>query len=140
MGEFSAVAVVYVNDSLQSRCELQGQVVSTAQGVLSVTLTNPRELAGLCCKWGDGFEMWYNDLCLKGEEAYLPDFAFPRVMYDVLRDLPQNGVCTSFEEGIATFGGKVSAGEYIATTDGKGYIQNISVKEINLTIEFSDIE
>ncbi len=137
VSEFTASAVVYVGDSLQDRSEFQARVVSSARGVLCVTLTSPRELAGLCCKWGDGFEMSYNDLCLKGEGTYLPDFSFQRVIYDVLEDLSKNPPYLSFKDGVATFEGRIPAGAYKALTDGNGYINKISVKEINLKIEFS---
>ncbi len=135
--EFSASAVVCIDDKLHSRSEFQAQVTSAAQGVLSVTLTGPSELAGLSCRWGDGFEMSYKDLCLKGEENYLPDFAFQRAIYDVLKSLPQKATCTSFADGVATFEGSIPAGEYTLTTDTEGYIQEISVEEINLEMQFS---
>ncbi|MBQ4568634.1 MAG: hypothetical protein IJA62_01035 [Ruminococcus sp.] len=134
--EFSATAAVYTDYKLQSRNEFQARVTSAAQGVLSVILTSPAELAGLSCRWGDGFEMTYNDLCLKGEEAYLPDFSFQRVIYDVLKCV-RRAECTGFAEGIATFQGRIPAGEYVAETDSAGYLKEIFVEEINLEIQFS---
>ncbi len=80
--------------------------------------------------------MVYNDLCLKGEEYYLPDFSFQRVIYDVLKCLHRNPECIGFADGLATFEGSIPAGEYVAVTDAKGYIQKISVEEINLEIQF----
>lgn len=132
--------MVYVGDSLQNRSEFQAQVVSSARGVLCVTLTSPPELSGLSCKWGEGFEMIYNGLCLKGEGAYLPDFSFQRVIYDVLEELSKNPPCLSFEDGVATFKGDIPAGTYKALTDSRGYASEISVKEINLKIELSHKE
>lgn len=135
--EFSADMVISVDDSLQSREELLAHAVSAARGVLCVTLTHPPEVSDLCYKWGDGFEMTYNGLKVLAEADYLPEFSFARVLYEVLENLRENPQCTGFEQEVATFEGRVTAGEYCAETDKAGNVQQISVGEINLTIEFS---
>lgn len=134
--EFSSQATICVKDSLSGNFQLQGKVTCTAQGVLVITVTSPEELKGLCYKWVDGFEMIYNDLHLKTESDYLPDFSFPQVLHDVMGELIKGAQCCEYDGNTAIFEGESSCGEYRVVTDKRGYIQNISVKEISLAIDF----
>ncbi len=116
---------------------LQAEITSTMQGAVAMKVTTPDELWGLTYKWTDGFEMIYEGLHTKTQKGYLPKDSFAQALYNVLCALSREEQCDSFEKGIAVFTGECASGAYKVTTDSKGYIQNISVEEINLTIDFT---
>ena len=116
---------------------LQAEITSTMQGAVAMKVTTPDELWGLTYKWTDGFEMIYEGLHTKTQKGYLPKDSFAQALYNVLCALSREEQCDSFEKGVAVFTGECASGAYKVTTDSKGYIQNISVEEINLTIDFT---
>lgn len=134
---FSAFANISIKDSLENRNEFQANISSTAAGVMTITLTSPPEVAGLCYKWEQGFEMIYKNLHLRTERGYLPRFSFAQVMYDILIDVEKNAVCEEFDGERAVFKGKRGQEDYTLVTDSKGYIQSLCVEKLKLKIEFS---
>lgn len=116
---------------------LTAEINSTMQGAVAVKVTSPDELWGLTYKWSDGFELIYDGLHCKTQKGYMPKEAFAEAVYNVLCDLSRTEGCKSFSEGLAVYEGECRSGCYKVTTDSKGYIQNISIEEINLSAEFS---
>lgn len=117
--------------------DISAEVTSTSHETAVITITSPDELWGLRYKWVDGFEMIYLGLHCKTEKGYLPADSFAEAIYNVLSSLKGEGVAVSFNGKVAVFSGECPSGKYKVTTDKKGYIQNISIEEINLHTEFT---
>lgn len=115
---------------------LQAEVNSTMQGAVTIKVTTDNELWGLTYKWSDGFELIYEGLHCKTQKGYMPEGAFAEVIYNVLCALSREKECKSFSEGVALYEGECRSGYYKVTTDSKGYIQSISVEEINFFADF----
>ncbi len=136
MCEFSANALVRVEVGSGEKQEFQAKISCGGGGVLSVTFTSPKELEGLSVRWSDGFEMSYLGLELQSEKMdFLPAESFPRVLRQVVMNLPQNGELVSFEGDVARYRLSCDNVECTVETDGNGYITQISAEEIKLAIE-----
>lgn len=114
----------------------EAEITSTMQGAVTIKTTTPDELWGLTYKWSDGFEIIYDGLHAQTQKGYLPDDAYAQAVYNVLCAMSREQECDSFSEGVAVFTGECPGGSYRAVTDAKGYIQNISIEEINLNVDF----
>lgn len=134
--DFTATVSVDGTEAFDDVFDLQAEISSTMQGAVVIKVTTPDELWGLTYKWSDGFELIYEGLHAKTQKGYLPKESFAQAVYNVLCALSREEECDSFSEGVAVFTGECASGMYRVTTDTKGYIQNISVKELNLCVDF----
>ena len=116
--------------------DIDAQVSFLSEGVGEIFVTSPDELCTLCFSWDECFDMSYQGLHCQTEKGYLPHNAFAQAVYAVINDL-EDSKCQSFSEGTATFVGVCESGEYTLITDRKGYVQNISIEEINLSADFT---
>lgn len=135
--DFEAVVKIENIESEIEDFKLEAKISVTDLEFTEITLISPKDLKGLSYVWDeDGFEMEYLDLHLKTEEDYLPPFTFSQGIYNVLTSLGENKQAQRNEEGLWVFTGESQSGEYEVLTDDKGYIKEISVKEINLIAVF----
>ncbi len=135
--DFQAKMSVDGTKAFDGLFNVEAEITSTMQGAVAMKVTTPDELWGLTYKWTDGFEMIYEGLHTKTQKGYLPKDSFTEAVYNVLCALSREEQCDSFEDGVAVFTGECPSGAYKVTTDSKGYIQNISVEEINLFANFT---
>lgn len=117
--------------------DLEAEVNSTMQGAVTIKLTSPDELWGLTYKWSDGFELIYDGLHCKTQKGYMPEEAFAEALYNVFCALSRVEQYSSFTGAVALYEGQCNSGQYKVITEKKGYIQNISIEEINLSADFT---
>ena len=134
--DFKGIITVDGTECFDALFDIEAEIHSTLQGAVTITVTTPDELWGLTYKWRDDFEMIYESLHVKTQKGYLPDDAFAQAIYNVLCDLSRQPECKDFSDGVALFEGECQSGKYTVTTDKKGYTQNISIREINLSADF----
>ena len=131
------LACIYVDCAYtKGEFPIQAQMSSSGTGTAVITITTPDELRSLTYSRMDKSELSYKGLSCITDSPRLPDDAFASAIYNVLWDLPVNSRCTSFKDKVAVFEGQCKSGKYTATTNGKGYIQNISIEELNLSVDF----
>lgn len=135
--DFKGYITVDGSKAFDSLFDIEAEIHSSLQGAVTITVTTPDELWGLTYKWRDDFEMIYESLHVKTHKGYLPDEAFAQGIYNVLCSMSRQPECKDYSEGEAVFEGECPSGRFRVITDKKGYIQNISVKEINLSVSFS---
>lgn len=134
--DFKGCITVDGTECFDSLFDIEAEIHSTLQGAVTITVTTPDELWGLTYNWRDDFEMIYESLHVKTQKGYLPNDAFAQAVYNVLCDLSRQPECKDFSAGVAVFEGECPSGKYKVVTDNKGYIQNVSIKEINLSADF----
>lgn len=134
--DFEASMYVDGTEYTEGVFSIEADITSTQMGVAVISVTTPDELRGLQYKWGEGFEIIYKGLHCQTEKGYLPKESFAEAVYGVLTSMAREYSCESFKDGVAVFRGESPSGEYTATADSDGYIQNISVEEINLSVDF----
>ncbi len=134
--DFQGKMIVDGTKAYDGLFSIEADIASTMQGAVTIQVTTPDELWGLTYKWTDGFEMIYEGLHAKTQKDYLPKDSFAQAVYNVFCALSRESTCDSFSDGVATFTGECASGKYKVTTDSKGYIQNISIEEINLSADF----
>ena len=135
--DFTASVLINYDDSMSSPKVCTGQITSTSQGMQTLRLQSDDALDNLRYKWDEKLTISYGELSLETPVDYLPSFSFAQAIYNVLFDLPRNGVFKGFSEDYALFSGATQSGEYEVKTDKEGTIQQISVKELNLTVDFT---
>ncbi len=115
---------------------LAGEISSTKEGAVFISISTPDEISGLSYSFRDEASMSFFGLEMKSSESYLPRENFALAIKNLLSDLSKNVEFKEYQEGLAVFEGTCESGKYSAFTDTKGYIQNISLKEINLSVIF----
>ncbi len=115
---------------------VEADITSTMQGAVSIRITTPDEIAPLCYKWGESFDISLYEYTCRTNAGYLPPTSFAEGIYSALYYLTRNGECVSFRDGEAVFEGVCRSGRYRVTTDGDGVIKTIVVDEINLCVQF----
>lgn len=134
--DFEAQIQIDGNEFYEGLSDLQAEITSTMQGAVVIRVTTPDELWGLTYKWSDGFELIYEGIHAKTQKDYMPKEGFAQAIFNVLCALSREEGCDSFSQGVAVFTGECSSGSYKATTDSAGYIQDISVEELKLSVAF----
>lgn len=134
--DFNCKMIVDGTKAYDGLFSVEADITSTMQGAATIQVTTPDELWGLTYKWTDGFEMIYEGLHAQTQKGYLPRESFAQAIYNVLCALSRETACESFSDGVAIFTGDSASGAYKVITDSKGYIQNISIEEINLSADF----
>ncbi|MBR2724827.1 MAG: hypothetical protein IKB72_05260 [Ruminococcus sp.] len=135
-GDFEAVVTVRDIETDLENFLLKADISVENSNNVEITVISPKEISGLSYIWGEEFEMVYKNLHCKTEKDYLPQFSFSQGIYNVLNSLYENDKATKSENGDWLFKGESQSGEYEVQTDSKGYIQNISIKEIRLCADF----
>ena len=82
-------------------------------------------------------------MIVDAEEGYLPDSAFPAVIYNVLKSLNKENNCylSSSDNAFAVYKGKSDSGDFILTAEfTTGAVKKIEVESIGFTAEFSNIK
>ncbi len=115
---------------------LKAEITVENRTDIEITVISPKEINGLSYIWNEEFEMVYKELHCKTEKDYLPGFSFSQGIYNVLSELYKTETAKQSDSGDWLFEGKSQSGTYEVLTDSKGYIKNISVKEINLNADF----
>lgn len=134
--DFTASVLIRQEDSLSQRQSYQAQLISTTNGLISLRIKSTDALNNLTYKWDDKLTLSSNDMYLQTETDYLPSFSFAQAIYNVLTDLPTSGEFAEFADNEAVFCGLCKSGEYTVKTDKNGYIQNISIEELKLSVDF----
>lgn len=134
--DFSADITITSEDCLGSVSPISATLECTSQGAMKVTVTSPDELEGLSYKWTDVLEISYKGLICTADINYITENCFAEVIYYILYDMRTQEEYDSFSSGVAEYKGDCLSGEYIVRTDTDGYIQNISVEELSLVIDF----
>lgn len=133
--DFSAVITAESRAADPEGYLLQAEIFVEDGTNVEINIITPEETEGLTYIWNQGFEMIYNELHCKTESDYLPDFSFAQAVYNVLKC-----ACESrdvrYDSELKVFKGKCKSGEFEIYADSQGYIQNISVPEINLSVNF----
>lgn len=135
--DFTASVHISYGDSLSRRSTYQAQLTSTSQGMIVLRLLSDDVLNNLQYKWEDKLTLSYGDMHLKTETNYLPQFSFPQGIYNVLFALPRTGEFEGFDEDSAIFSGVTPSGGYKVKTDRNGAIEEISIEELSLVVDFS---
>ena len=134
--DFDGVVTVENGDAQFEDFCLMAEISVCNLSQTEITLVSPHQLKGLSYIWDEGFEMVYLDLHCKTETNYLPEFSFAQGIYNVLKSLRKNNKATHSQDNNWLFEGKCESGEYKVLADDRGYIKNISIEEINLSVNF----
>ncbi len=134
--DFEAQIQIDGTEVYEGLFDLQAEITSTMQGAVVIRVTTPDELWGLTYKWSDGFELIYEGIHAKTQKDYMPKEGFAQAIFNVLCALSREESCDSFSQGVAVFTGECPSGSYKVTTDSAGYIQNISVERLKLSVDF----
>lgn len=120
--------------------EIQGNVVVNENDMLSLSLTQPESMKGYTYTFKDSkFTMEYDGMKVEAETNYLPQTAFPSVIYNVLRSLKKENNCyfDTANELFADFKGSCDAGEYTITTQySMGTISEIKIPSLDFSVKF----
>ncbi len=134
--DFTVSILIRQEDSLKERNSYQARLTSTSQGAVMLKVQSNDVLGNLQYTFEDKLTLSFGDMHLVTEINYLPSTSSSQAIYNVLFDLPRTGEFVGFEEDEAVFHGVTPGGEYRVKTDKEGRIEEISIEEINLSVDF----
>ena len=124
--------------------EIKGKITANKQNIFTAQITSPSTMKGYTYTYKDSkLRLEYKGMIVDAEEEYLPDTAFPTVIYNVLKSLNKENNCylSSSDNALAVYKGKSDSGDFILTAEfTTGAIKKIEVEDINFTVEFSNIK
>ena len=134
--DFTASVLVRQKDALNGNNSYQARLTAVSQGAMVLKVQSNDVTGNLQYTFEDKLTLSFGDMHLVTETDYLPKNSSPQAIYNVLFDLPRAGEFVRFEDDEAVFRGITPSGEYTVKTDEDGRIEEISIKEINLTVDF----
>lgn len=138
--DFCAEATIHQKNVISDDYILKAEISVEKAAKVEIDVFYPEDLSGLSYVWNEeGFEMVYDDLHCKSESDYLPEFTFSRTIYNVIRSVYSNPQGEYTENGDVLFTGNCESGDFELLTDCEGNLKNISVKEINFSADFKQI-
>lgn len=118
------------------------------QGTTTISITEPEDISGVVYSFsGNGCDIMYGDLSFKTESSFMGSNSLPQVIHDIFASAQRENALTFIDSEepksstltTATFSGKTDNFNYTITTDFEsGYIKEISVDDLGLTIKFSN--
>lgn len=118
------------------------------QGITTISFTEPEEIAGVVYSFsGNGCDIMLGDLSFKTERSFMGTNSLPQIINDIFASAKQEDALAFIERDepkastltTATFGGKTDSFNYTIITDFEsGYIKEICVDDLDLTVKFSN--
>ena len=113
--------------------KLGGSLISTRQGVCSVTLTAPKSLSGLTAGYKDGeIALLREHVKATADEAYLPDDSFFSLLRGVLRAVGE-GKAQACKNGCAL---DLPQGQVSLTLGDNRLLRSAKLPDADFSVEF----
>ncbi len=133
--EFSAIVTSEYN-GIKIKAE-----VKPTNHTLIIKLKSPESLKGCTYTYrGSDLTVEYNELKLNAECGYLPENAFPNIIYNVLETVNSGETVLSGKyNNNALYSGKSNSGEFTLTCDcNTGYISELELKDFKFSADFEN--
>lgn len=135
--DFSASAVMQYGDT-----EIQGELTSTRQGIMTFSVTAPEVLQGMKYSYKNGeLTMSMNDLNCTAPLEYFPQQGFAQILFACLQTMNSYDTMSfqKYESDLAVFTGTGSDVSCTFTADkSSGLLQTLETD--SLAVTFSDVE
>ena len=124
--------------------DIKGKITANKENLFVAQVYSPNTMKGYTYTYKNSkLRMEYKGMIVDAEEGYLPDSAFPAVIYNVLKSLNKENNCylSSSDNALAVYKGKSDSGDFILTAEfTTGAVKKIEVESIGFTAEFSNIK
>lgn len=136
--DFSAQVDVEYNE-----VNIKGNIVMNKNKMMQFSVTYPDSMAGYTYCYKDGkLEIKYGNMVVSGEENYLPQNSFCKILYNVLISLSDESNCTLINStsAVAEYRGSCINGNYLITCEYcTGAIRKIFVEDLSFVACFTNI-
>lgn len=120
--------------------KISGRLIADKHNIVNLTLSSPSSMKGCSYSYKNSkVRIKYKNMKLQADDNYLPDTAFPQIIYNVLKALNKGKyTLKTAHNSFAEYKGKSLSGSFtIKTVLRSGRITQIKLKDRKLTIRLN---
>lgn len=127
--------------AIKKDVKIKGEIISDSNNYMLLKVSSPESMKGCTYIYKDDkLSISFDNMNIDCDSDYLPDTAFSRVIFNVIRSLKKEDNCVlqGSYNSIIEYKGNCDSGEYLIKSEkSSGNIKEISLKEIK--IRFNNI-